>query len=119
YNEAAEASFKIWIDSIISGFKSVSRLVPVIGEVNELSGTPSTTQRGFENRLPCSTSRELYPRIVIAIPPPPGEPEILVTSIPATRPCNKFEIFEDGIPSNSLPLIVETEPVAFLRVVFP
>ena len=59
YIAAEEASFKICMDSIMSGFKSANKLLPVIGDVNEFRGTPSTTQRGLENRLPCSTSKEL------------------------------------------------------------
>ena len=36
YMAAEEASFNICMDSIISGFKSESKLVPVIGDVNEM-----------------------------------------------------------------------------------
>ncbi len=107
------------MDSIISGFKSDSKFVPVTGEVKEFNGTPSTTHNGLEKRRPCSTSNELYPRMVIAVPPLPGAPDILVTSIPATLPCKRFAILAVGIPSNSSALTTDTAPVASRRVVVP
>ena len=56
---------------------------------------------------------------MIAISPPPGAPDMFVMSIPATLPCNKLAMFDEGIPFNSSALITDTEPVAFLLVVVP
>ena len=119
YMAAEEASFNICMDSIISGFKSESKLVPVIGEVNVFKGTPSITHSGFENLRPASTSNELYPLTVMATSPPPGAPERLVMSSPATRPCKRLAILAEGIPLNSSAFTTETAPVAFRRVVVP
>ena len=116
---AEEASFKTSMDSIISGLMSDNKFVPVIGEVKEFNGTPSTTHNGLEKRLSNSMSKELYPRMVIAAPPPPGAPEIFVISIPATLPCNKVAIFGEGIPSKSSPFTVDIAPVISRRVVVP
>ena len=44
---------------------------------------------------------------------------MLVTSNPATRPCNKFATLGDGIPSNSFAFTTEIEPVASRLVVEP
>ena len=91
----------------------------MIGDENEFIGTPSTTHNGSEKRRPCSTSSELYPRMVTAVPPPPGAPDICVTSIPATRPCNNAATLAAGIPRNSSAFTTEMAPVLFLRVVLP
>ena len=119
YIAAEEASFSICMDSIMSGFRSDSRFVPVMGEVKEFKGTPSITHNGFENLRPASTSSELYPLTVIATSPPPGAPERLVMSSPATRPCKRLAMLADGIPLNSSAFTTETAPVDFLRVVVP
>ena len=48
--------------------------------------------------------------MVIFEPPPPGEPDKLVTSTPAIRPCNKFSTLGDGAFCKSSTLTEAIEP---------
>ena len=86
YKEAEAASFNTCTLSILEGSKPDKGLIPpVLSDDPLVTGTPSITNNGVPSFTPFWFN-ELKPRIVIFDPLPPGEPERLVTSTPATRP---------------------------------
>ena len=101
----AEASLRISIDSISSGFNTF----PI--EVS--SGKPSTTYRGALLWV-----TELLPRITM-LRSLPGWPSLLVACTPATRPARASSKFDTGAFCMSSTSTLATAPVRSLRVVVP
>ena len=101
------------------GSISLNVFVPVTGEVNDNIGTPSMTQRGSEKRLVDSIDKLLNPRMDTEIPPPPGEPVMLTTFIPATRPCNRLASEGEGMSFKSSDVTVDIAPTTFRLLCSP
>ena len=67
---------------MVVGSSPARALMPPVASAETLEmGTPSMTKRGVPSFTPLVLS-ELMPRMLMRAPPPPGEPETLVTAKP-------------------------------------